>query len=313
VGRAGSSWAACESAVSPPDGGAVLSDAGVDAGTDAGRFIDVRFRGVGEAVSLVSFSGFGGGPYPGGGTDILWSDGSLFGQGVFNADYLFWRGYSYPGAGRYETRVYVAGSSCDSALADDLQYGDAVLGLGGDPTRSDLTCTVLGVHPIDGGVPYDAWVSGLSVGSQAVDLLNSTADYRRLVITALSEVDAGVYAFVAVARQHAPVPEQFEARFEVAGVEGIAAVAATLSDAGMIITAGTGGPSGYTLIGTRPVGSTRSLVSSTEVNAGVDIDPGTFAVLGQGLAPVAFMLRSLSDGGFETVVIGQGDSVAQTR
>jgi hypothetical protein len=252
----------------------------------------------------VPFFGFGGGPLPGAGTLVATRTSPAFGAGLFVSDFLLWFGVTYENATEYDTRVYVAGSECDRWLSEEMARGATVLGLGGDSTRGDGTCTLLGVRAVDAGVAI-SYLSGLSLASSAVDFLNQHDDTRRYVVTALSEVDAGLYAFVAEARENLLIPEQYEARFELAGSDDVVAVASGLADAGMVITAATWGPSGYALVGTRPAGSTRRYAAEVLQRPGIDPGPDFGDLLAGQFAPVAFLLARLPDGGPETVVIGQ--------
>ena len=118
-------------------------------------------------------------------------------------------------------------------------------------------------------------------------------------------MDAGLYAFVAESTEATPA-EVFEARWEVTDAGTVAAVVAALSDAGMVVTAGTGGPSGYTLVGTRRTGNSRPLDALTLLQPGVDPAASVAALVAGGYAPVAVLLHpQLPDGGFEVVSIGQ--------
>jgi len=232
--------------------------------------------------------------------------GNDFLTGLFLRDFFFVLGVEYPHAPQYETRVYVAGGNCDAALAAEIYRGATVTGLGGDPTRSDVTCTLVGVGEPAVALPR-AYVVGVSDGPTIVTLLRSHADAQGdFVVTALSELDAGVYAFVAESRpSDGGVPEQFETRLLVAGSNDIGSVAEELSDAGMVITASAGGPSGYTLVGTRPLGPARRYSALTLRADGIDPNPLIQNVVAEGLAPVAIMASSALDGGFEVVTVGQ--------
>ena len=182
--------AACGDTVPPVrDAGAEPLDSGSDSGVPT-RAIDLRFRGVGETLAPVPLFGFGGGPLPGAGTLVATRNSPAFGAGLFVSDFLLWFGVTYENATEYDTRVYVAGSECDRWLSEEMARGATVLGLGGDSTRGDGTCTLLGVRAVDAGVAV-SYLSGLSLASSAIDFLNQHDDTRRYVVTALSEVDAG--------------------------------------------------------------------------------------------------------------------------
>jgi len=281
-----------------------------DGGTDAGstvvepRFLDLRFRGVGETFSYVPFVGFGGGTSPGypSGLATATATGPGFGEGLFASDFFEWFAVTYRDAGTYVTEVQWSGGACDSILSDALNGGATVLGLGGDPTRSDTTCTVLSVKPADGGAD-SAYMTGLSLGSSSIDFLNQQDFTRQYVVTALSEVDAGLYAFVAQA--HLTRNEQFENRWVLTPSEEVPAAADALSDAGMVITAAAAGPSGIALVGTRPTDGGFRRVAVTLQEETVDPGPSFFALIDGGFAPVALLLQDLPDGGFRTVGIGQ--------
>ena len=291
--------AGCSNAPGGSDGGQnQRSDAGPDGG--AARFIDLRFRGVGETLS--ASNGFGGGTSPGAPGFTMTGPGAAFNEGFFLSDFFFFFSVTYPDAGVYETIVQATGISCDTLLTEALTTGATVLGLGGDPTSSEGSCTAVSARPVDAGL-NTGYVSGLSLGSSSIDFLNRQDFTRQYVVTALSEVDAGIYSFVAQA--YLQRGEQFENRFVVGGSEHLSSMADDLSDAGMVITASTGGPSGYALVGTRPADGGIRRVALVVRAVGVDPTGAFYPVLEAGFAPVAFLLRQFPDGGFETVTIGQ--------
>ena len=286
--------AACSSA---PDQG--KADAGPDAGP-AARYIDLRFRGVGETLSRAGV-GFGGGAAPGDPSQSLTLTGPGFGEGLFVSDFFEWWPLTYPDAGTYVTTVAWAGTACDSILTDPLSNGATVLGLGGDPTTFSGPCTAISVRPLDAGVGATS-VTGLSLGSSGIDSLNEHDFTRQYVVTALSEVDAGLYAFVA--EGHPAQNEQFENVFVLTPSEDVPSVADELSDAGLVITAATAGPSGIALVGTRPLdGGVRrvSLTLRGDIEPGPELD----TLLAGSFAPVAFLLEHLPDGGVQSTTIGQ--------
>src|SRR5262249_40383147 len=125
---------------------------------------------------------------------------------------------------------------------------------------------------------------------------------RQYVVTALSEVDAGLYAFVAEA--HPAQNEQFENVFVLTTSDEVPAVADDLSDAGMVITAATAGPSGIALVGTRPADGGARRVSLT-LRGDITVGPDLETLLAGSFAPVAFLLEQLPDGGFQATTIGQ--------
>lgn len=291
--------AGCVNAPGSSDGGQnQTSDAGPDAGVP--RYIDLRFRGVGEALS--ASNGLGGGMSPGAPGFTMTGPGNGFSEGFFFSDFFFFFSVSYPDAGLYELEVQATGNSCDTILTDPIARGATVLGLGGDPTRSDGSCTAVSAGPIDGG-SNTGYVSGLSLGSSSIDFLNRQDFTRQYVVTALSELDAGFYSFVAQAFLQRG--EQFDNRFVVVSSEQLSSMADELSDAGMVITASTAGPSGYTLVGTRPADGGVRRIALTVRAVGVDPTGTFYPVLQSGFAPVAFLLWQFPDGGFETVTIGQ--------
>ena len=277
------------------------TDAGPDAGQAlaATRYIDLRFRGIGEALSAER--GLGGGVSPGLGGGTLAGPGSSFTEGVFVSDFFLTWVLTYPDAGTYFTEIAWSGVACDSILSDPLSNGSTVLELGGDPTSSAGSCTMASAGPVDAGV-NTAYVSGLSLGSSEIDFLNEHDFTRQFVVTALSEVDAGVYAFVAQA--YPARNEQFANVFVLATSDQVPTVADDLSDAGWVITASTAGPSGIALVGTRPLDGGVRRVAMTLRGP---IDPGSqvATLIAASYAPMAFLQEQLPDGGFQTTIIGQ--------
>jgi hypothetical protein len=275
----------------------------VDGGGE--ELLDLRFRAVGEELSLVNGSSLGGGPTPGGGTFIDTHVGSDFLTGLFLNDLFLTLRLTYENAPKYETRLYASGDNCQAALDEELARGATITGLGGDPTRDDGLCTLVGI-----GVPSNVlprqYLVGVLAGEKIVDLMRTEPNvHRGYVLTAISEVDAGSYAFIAESRVQDGGVVEFETRLVVKDSKDIGLAVEELSDAGMIITASSGGPSGYTMVGTRSPGGIQRRDSITLREDGIDPARLIEEVVLQGLAPVAVMASSLPDGGFEVVTVGQ--------
>ena len=275
-----------------------VSDSGPT--VDSGSELDLRFRGVGQLLTLVSSSELGGGPLPGSPASQDRHLGREFAEGLFVADLFLSFRVTFDGAPELQADVISAGFGCADLLATEMERGATILGIGGDVTSNSGTCTMTATGPTDGG-------SGAQYATGRADLDALRKLYGEAqgssVVTALTELDAGDYAYVSESRDGGQA--SFETVFLTTGVTGLAQSVGDLVDGGFVITAGTGGPSGFTLVAVRPAGGLPRKSSLSLVKNGVDPIESVQLLLNAGLAPVAIMLLSQTDGGFVVGTVGQ--------
>ncbi len=283
--------------------GSQASDGGVP-----GLPLDLRFKAVGQSLvaSFPSFGGFVvGGPIGGGQT---WMLQAAIVEGFTVEDSYLVVPLRIPSQQTfYQSSLSWSGYGCPQALSDALTGGsNVVFGLGGDPQQTDASCSILAVGQLNGGPVFEYLSADYATAS---DILENLAQYQNsFVVTALFEVDAGFYTFVSESVEHLPDGghEQFETRIDTPLVADLAADAEALADAGYIITASAWrGQPYYTLVGTRPAGSSAAYstmtVVTTELNYGADL----VTLLSNGYAPVSFMFADLPDGGSDARLIGE--------
>jgi hypothetical protein len=265
---------------------------------------DLRFKGVGKALAAYE-NILVAGPSPGGdallqgaGARGLYPWALVGGSGLV-ASFL----YGASQTAFYETSVWAVGTNCQEIFGV-VQVGDNVItDFYGDVYGSEGICAIVGVAQPDGGpsfvylgeeaVPTDQILSGLAVSART----------RSFVVTAIFQVDAGLYSYVAESVGALPDGgfEQFDTVIETPTVADLATEAESLADAGYIITASAWqGEAYYTLVGTRPVGSSVSHTSLTMQTTQEDSLADVAAMLSNGYTPVSGMdvYSSLPDGGF---------------
>ncbi len=206
-----------------------------------------------------------------------------------------------------QTTVWADGVACPDSLASAFAGNNVVIGLGGDPNLVDATCTILAIGEPDGG-PVFEYLNGEMSADEILSNLALSAESRAFVVTALSEVDSGVYAYVAesLGTLQDGGYEQFETVFNVAPVDQLMTAAQALADAGFVITASTWqADSYYALVGTRAVGARRVYTAITVETGLVRAADDMTGLVAAGFAPVSTNIRFLSDGGIDFIVIGE--------
>ncbi len=273
---------------------------------------DLRFKGVGSPFVVNIIYGLAG--EPGADTDTVGqiSPGTnataLVGGGGFLV--VFLTSATQPVV--YQATAIAPSGTCPTYFADALATNSVITALEGDPYNSDTTCAILSVGEPDAGPTFDYMSEDAVSTGHILDGLAATARARSFIVTAIVQVDGGLYTYVAesIGQLSDGGYEQFETLIQTPLVADLATEAANLADAGFVITASAWqGEDYYTLVGTRPVGSTATHATTTTMGTELTYGGDTQAMLLNGYAQVSAMAfyYSLADGGpaSNTWVIGE--------
>lgn len=273
---------------------------------------DLRFKPVGE--SLVPLGGFGGGVDPGFGEGIATNSGpglidwGLVSGGGFFLNYL----YSAAQPVVYLDTLWFDGSTCPATLSAALAGNNVITALDGDPYLANGSCILLGVAQPDGGPTFQYLSEDAVPAAHILEALSGSPSAASYVVTAIFQADAGLYTYIAESVGQLPDGgyEAFDTLIQTPLVEDVASGAEALADAGYIITASTWlGEPYYTLVGTRPSGSTVAHATMTMTTDVEHYFGDAQAMLLDGYVPVSVMAdySVLPDGGVigETLLIGE--------
>jgi hypothetical protein len=270
---------------------------------------DIRFKGIGQTPYFAA--GDPGPPTPAPDAAMTVAGSGILAWGLLGQEGLYVLDSFYAPAqvGSYVGSVWSQGS-CPGYFADALAGNYVVTGLVGDP--NDLkayACSIIGVSEQDAGPTFQYLIEGGVSADGILAQLSGTQSARSYVVTAIYQMDAGLYAYVAESIGQLPDGgyEQFDTVIHTPFLEDLADAANDLADAGYVITASAWqGESYYTLVGTRPVGSTASYQAMTiSISNGIDLSPGD-AMLGSGFVPVSVQgISTVLDGGPSEWLIGE--------
>ncbi len=274
---------------------------------------DLRFKGVGQSLTLQSAPKFGGGGIAGATNIFYWSGygflpGGLVAGGGFLVDSL----YGPSQTAVYQDTLWVDGVSCPATWAAVMSGNNIVYALDGDPYQPNAVCIILGVGQPGGG-PHFQYLSDEALSLNAiVEELTGSAAGRSFVLTTLFAVQPGLYTYIAesIGALADGGYEQFDTVIQTPLVADLASTAEALADAGYVITASAWqGEATYTLVGTRPVGSTASHSTLTMMTNDLTYFGDAQDMLKNGYVPVSFLqdYYALPDGGLgaDTWLIGE--------
>jgi len=282
------------------------------AGDSAVPAWDLRFRGVGESL-VARGGGSGGGTTPGPTLIFTWAGHGLLPWGLvagggFLVDFL----YGASQTAVYQDTLWAAGGRCPDYLSQALSGNNVILALDGDPYLENATCTLLGVAQQDGGPVFQYLTEDAVPLGHILDALTTSPQGRSFVMTAIFQVDAGLYTYVAesVGQLADGGYQAFDTVIETPLVADLATSAEALADAGYVITASAwqGEPT-YLLVGTRPVGTTAAHATRTVMTDDNTYFADAEAMLTDGYVPVSLLqdYYGLPDGGLgtDTWLIGE--------
>jgi hypothetical protein len=281
-------------------------------GTDPVPGWDLRFKGVGE--SFVAVGGFGGGGIPGvPGDTFTWAGRGLIGWGlVAGGGFLVDSLYGAAQTALYENTLWVDGVNCPTTLAQAKAGNNVITAFDGDPYQVGALCIILAVGQPDGGPSFQYLSEEAVPLSQIQDELTDTPSGRSFVLTALFAVDGGLYSYIAESLGTLPDGgmEQFDTLIQTPLIADLATAAEALADAGYVITATAWqGEAIYTLVGTRPSGSTSSHGTVTMMTDDLTYFGEVQDMLKNGFVPVSLLqdYYTLPDGGLgaDTWLIGE--------
>jgi hypothetical protein len=293
----------------------LAQDAGTDGGTDGGPKVaawDLRFKGVGSPFTVNSFYGLAG--VPGEDTSSVGQLGpganatALIGGGGFLVAFL----NSAAQTVVYEALATAPSGECPMYFAESLAANSVVTALEGDPGDDNNTCAILAISEPDAGPTFEYLAQEAVPTEDILSELSASANTRSFVVTAIVQVDAGLYSYIA--ESIGPLPdggyEQFDTLIQTPLLADLATEAEEMADAGYVITASAWqGEAYYTLVGTRPVGSTATHVTLTTMGTEMTYPADTTAMLSNGYAQVSAMAFNyyLADGGVgsNTWLIGE--------
>ncbi len=273
---------------------------------------DLRFKGVGQSLVLRG-GGIGGGTTPGPSEIFTWTGRGLIPWGLiagggFFVDFL----YGASQTAVYQDMLWALGGRCPDYLSQALAANTVILALDGDPYQENAACTILGVGQPDGGPALQYLTEDAVPLSHLLDTLTTSPQGRSFVVTALFQVDAGLYTYVA--ESVGPLSdggyEAFDTVIQTPLVTDLAAAAEDIADAGYVITASAwqGEPT-YLLVGTRPVGATAAHATRTVMTDDLTYGGDAQAMLDDGYVPVSLLqdYYALPDGGLgaDTWLIGE--------
>jgi hypothetical protein len=274
---------ACSSSPSSPCTGGVCVDGGSDGGarSDGGTApaIDVRFRGIGNALSFDSRFEVGPSEDETTGPMVCTVGGISPGPGPLECLYV------RPPGGTYTTYIINGAADCTDIISQVFARNLMVLSFGG-------ACKLLAAGIPDGGpgtVNY--------YGTKAMSDLQSAAELKRTVVTAISAADGG---YTYAAEGLADVQESYERSVVTAAPSDLSARATALASGGYVITASTWDGVQYTLVGTKPTGSMASY--RAEVRTGVadaDLNRTASDLLSAGYALMGLLVVANPDGGLD--------------
>ena len=289
----------------------VLDDAGTDGGSKVAAW-DLRFKGVGSPFVVDRVYVLGG--EPGVPTLSVSVNGpganatALVGGGGFLVAFL---------TSPTQPSVYVAtatapGGACPTYLAETLATNSIVTVLEGDPLDDNKPCAILAVAEPDAGPSFEYLTEEAVSTEHILAALAASASARSFVVTAIVQVDAGLYTYAA--ESIGPLPdggyERFDTLIRTPLVGDLSTEADALADAGYVITASAWqGEPYYTLVGTRSVGSAVHHATTTMMGTELTYSVDTAAMLSNGYAQVSAMAvyYHLTDGGVgsNTWLIGE--------
>ena len=294
----------------------VQQDAGTDGGTDGGSNVaawDLRFKGVGSPFVVNSLYALAG--EPGADTAFVSQVGpgtnatALIGGGGFLVAFL--TSATQPLV--YGVTAIAPSGTCPTYFAEAMAANSVVTALEGDPLDNNNTCAILEVGEPDAGPTFEYMAEDAVSTEHISNALATSASARSFVVTAIVQVDAGLYTYVA--ESVGPLSdggyEQFDTLIQTPPVGDLAMEAEALADAGYVITASAWqGESYYTLVGTRVIGSTTTHTTTTTMGTGLTYSADTAAMLSDGYAQVSAMATYyvLADGGYggsSTWLIGE--------
>jgi len=296
--------AACSSQPGQPDRGDAAPPDGPEAGPP-----DLRFRGVGRALTYIGPGFYGSAPQPGQRGGIRTFEGAEFPIGWIDKDgfhqFLMLTSPSLP---RYSTVTVADAAICPELLAGATAENRLLLAFGGNLTARDSRCGIISVKQLEGGPSYNYIRGGISSPSSPAEIvqqLQADETTRSMVVTAISEVDT-LYTFVAEGLSVSPGEplEQFETRIETPTLAEVADRAEALSRDGFVITASTWTGGNYALVGTRPVGSVAQYTAVFR-DGGRGGGEAMVGLTRDGYAPVSFTFGRVSDDDGAWMLIGQ--------
>jgi hypothetical protein len=273
---------------------------------------DLRFKGVGESF-VPTTGGFGGGGAPGAADTFTWTGRGVIAWGLiagggFLVDLL----YGAAQTAVYQDTIWVDGAHCPATFAAAMTGNNVILALDGDPYQASSTCIILGVGQPDGGPTFQYLTEEAVPASTILDELTGSEFGRSFVLTTLFAVQPGLYTYVA--ESVGPLSdggyEQFDTVIQMPLVADLGTAAGALADAGYVITASAWqGEAYYTLVGTRPVGSTLSHATVTVMTDDLTYSGDAEDMLKSGYVPVSLLqdYYTLPDGGLgaDTWLIGE--------
>lgn len=274
------------------------------------EYVDVRFRGVGHALSPDWSTGATGGTIAGVPGPIAWWEGiGLTAWGITLPDFMSTAGLvtSSDSTQRTLTQSW-EGADCPSLIQSAMTANAAILGIGGDPDSTGTACTFFGVAPDAATSPRFEYMSGKAQEPPSIEAtLSADSAARSFVVTALVEVADGKYSFIAESvGPVAGVYEQFQTAIRAIDLTTLAAQVEALSAAGYGITASawTGGK--YTIVGTRPATGAKPRSSRVIISNIADHRTEIQALLADGFAPVSVTLATTPGSDTPSIyVIGQ--------
>ena len=282
------------------------------AGDSPVREWDLRFRGVGESL-VVRSGGIGGGTVVGPSEVFTWTGRGtipwgLIAGGGFLVDFL----YGASQTAVYQNTLWALGGRCPEYLSQALASNNVILALDGDPYQENAACTILGVSQPDGGARFQYLTEDAVPLGHILDALTTSPQGRSFVVTALFQVDAGLYSYIAesVGQLSDGGYEAFDTLIQTPFLAELATAAEDLADAGYVITASAWqGEPNYLLVATRPVGGAGAHATRTVMTNDLAYGGDVQAMLSDGYVPVSLLqdYYGLPDGGLgsDTWLIGE--------
>jgi hypothetical protein len=208
--------------------------------------------------------------------------------------------YSAPQTAIYQDSAASYGGNC--GLEDFLSGSTVVTELYGNPSDAAGVCAFVGVGLADGVSTFEYLLEDAVSESHILNALAASPEARSFVVTAISQVDAGLYTYVAESLGRLPDGgfEAFETRIATPLLADLTTEASDMADAGFIITASAWqGELYYTLVGTRKAGSRATYSTLTMATRQQTVVGDAQTMLAQGYTPVSAMdlYVPLPDGG----------------
>jgi hypothetical protein len=274
---------------------------------------DLRFKGVGSSFIDRAGFGLGGGVAPGTGEVFSWAGRGQLGWGlVAGGGFVVGALYDAAQTAIYRNTLWALGAQCPEYLSQVLAANNVITAMDGDPHLENASCILLGVAQPDAGPTFQYLSEDAVPVSHILDQVTSSARGRSFVVTALFQVDAGLYSYIA--ESVGPLPdggyEAFDTVIQTPLVTELATAAEDLADAGYVITASAWqGEPNYLLVGTRATGSTAAHATRTVMTDDLAYPGDVQAMLKDGYVPVSLLqdYYPLADGGLgsDTWLIGE--------